>query len=149
MKKFLLFLCFGVISAHAQTTDNDQIKATINQFFIGMATADSTHIRATLGENCSLRTIVKTKDENVKVLQEDIEKFIKSVGTKREGVLYDERIQSFDIKIDAEMAIAWTPYQFYLNNTFSHCGVNVFTLMKTKNGWKIIGIIDTRRKTDC
>jgi len=33
------------------------------------------------------------------------------------------------------MAIAWTPYTFYFNDQLSHCGVNVFSLIKgTKCG---------------
>jgi hypothetical protein len=56
---------------------------------------------------------------------------------------------SYDIKIDDNMAIAWTPYEFYITDKFSHCGVNVFTLIKTEQGWKIAGIIDTRRKEKC
>jgi hypothetical protein len=47
------------------------------------------------------------------------------------------------------MATAWTPYKFYLDKTFSHCGVNAFQLFKSENGWKIISILDTRRKEPC
>ncbi len=47
------------------------------------------------------------------------------------------------------MAIAWTPYEFYVNDKFNHCGVDVFTLMQTAKGWKIMGIVDTRRKENC
>jgi hypothetical protein len=47
------------------------------------------------------------------------------------------------------MASVWAPYKFYLGDKFSHCGVDVFQLMKTGDGWKIIYIVDTRRKGDC
>ena len=44
---------------------------------------------------------------------------------------------------------AWTPYSFFLNDTFSHCGVNNFQLLKKEGEWKIIYLIDTRRKEGC
>jgi hypothetical protein len=47
------------------------------------------------------------------------------------------------------MAAAWTPYRFYRNGEFSHCGVNSFQLVKMAEGWKIVYIIDTRRKEPC
>jgi hypothetical protein len=40
-------------------------------------------------------------------------------------------------------------YKFYVGETFSHCGVNSFQLFKDKEGWKIIYLIDTRRKDPC
>ena len=46
------------------------------------------------------------------------------------------------------MANAWTPYQFWFNDQFSHCGVNSFQLIKVDNTWKIFFLVDTRRK-DC
>jgi SnoaL-like domain len=54
-----------------------------------------------------------------------------------------------EIKIDANMAMAWTPYKFYIGENFSHCGVNLFTLVKLEQDWKIVNIIDTRRRQGC
>jgi hypothetical protein len=46
------------------------------------------------------------------------------------------------------MANAWTSYEFYINGKLSHKGVNSFTLFKESEdlGWKIVHLIDTRRK---
>ncbi|RYZ94279.1 MAG: hypothetical protein EOP47_28140, partial [Sphingobacteriaceae bacterium] len=59
------------------------------------------------------------------------------------------RITWGDIKIDGELASVWTPYKFYLGDKFSHCGINFFQLMKMATGWKVIYIVDTRRKDNC
>lgn len=65
------------------------------------------------------------------------------------GKNIEERSLSFDIKIDGAMAISWTPYKLFFNGQFYHCGVDVFTLVKRENGWKIMGITDTPRKNNC
>ena len=57
-----------------------------------------------------------------------------------------EKIISFSIQVDGAMAHAWTPYEFYINEKLIHKGVNAFTLFKEDNSWKIIHLIDTRRK---
>jgi len=47
------------------------------------------------------------------------------------------------------MATVWAPYKFYYKGTFSHCGVDMFQLVRMKGGWKIVYLIDTRRKEPC
>jgi hypothetical protein len=55
----------------------------------------------------------------------------------------------YKIQIDEDLATVWTPYHFFVNSKLSHCGANAFTLVKIAGKWKIIAIIDTRRKTNC
>jgi hypothetical protein len=149
MKKLFTILFLAItISSFAQT-DEEQIKASINQVFDGMRKNDTTLIRQVLHPSCFLKSIGKNKEGVVKLQEDQIIDWLKSVGTKREGVILDERLLSYDIKIDGEMAMAWTPYELYVSNRFIHCGVDLFTMMKTDKGWKIIGIVDTRHKDNC
>ncbi|WP_337044665.1 nuclear transport factor 2 family protein [Emticicia sp. 17c] len=149
MKKLftILFIAFSA-TAFAQT-DEEQIKASINQVFDGMRKNDTTLIRQVLHPSCFLKSVLKTKTGEVKLQDDAIIGWLKSVGTKREGVILDERLTSYDIKVDGAMAMAWTPYELYVSDKFIHCGVDLFTLMKTEKGWQIIGIVDTRRKENC
>lgn len=152
MSKILLvsFICsFALAFAHAQQEQTTAVKATIDQLFDGMRANDSLLLKEVLYEEVTLRTVA-VNEQGEKFLQKaDIRDFIKAVGTKRPGVKFDERLSGYEIKVDGDMAMAWTPYSFYYNDKFTHCGVNVFILMKTSDGWKITGITDTRRKSDC
>lgn len=152
MKKFLLIfgivLLSGVIS-FGQMSGETEIKSTIDQLFDGIRANDSLLIQPILHQTCTLQTIQNDKDGNVIISKTDMAAFIKSVGTKRAGVQLDERLSGYDIKIDGDMATVWTPYSFFVNNNFSHCGVNAFTLIRQNDSWKILSITDTRRKTDC
>jgi len=78
-----------------------------------------------------------------------VQDFINRIATTPDHTVLDEKILEYQIKIDGQMASVWTPYEFYVNDTFSHCGVNSFQLIKTPEGWKITYIIDTRRKEGC
>lgn len=130
----------------AQTAE-DSVKAVINQFFKAMKTADGKLLLSCFGDSAILQTIVE-KDGSTTVKNEDIKEFADFVSQVKENDA-DERITFHDIKVDGPLAMAWTPYKFYWKGEFSHCGVDVFQLVKTNAGWKVQYIIDTRRKDNC
>lgn len=148
MKSFLtvVFMSFAVFSL-AQSTEAE-VKAPINQLFEGMKKADSTMVRQALAAGARLETVTKNKAGEMTVRSDSFEGFVKSIGKATAGDL-DEQLTAVDIKIDGDLATAWTPYKFFYKGAFSHCGVNAFQLIKTASGWKIWSIIDTRRKEGC
>ncbi|OIN57242.1 nuclear transport factor 2 family protein [Arsenicibacter rosenii] len=147
-KLSLLFLLLLTAPAFAQSPDETAVRATIDQMFTGMRKSDTTMFKSVFAPAASLQSVAKTKEGAVSVRQESIAGFIASVGKQTPGDL-DERLTGYDIKIDAELAVAWTPYTFYYKGQKSHCGVNVFTLVKINGSWKIQSIIDTRRRDGC
>lgn len=148
MKSFAIFLSVLFCNTAIAQQDNENIKKTISLFFDGMKTIDTALIRNSLDSSCFLYSIMQNKNGQAVLEKEAIDDFLQQVISLK-GKKLDERLTSFDIKIDAAMAIAWTPYNFYFNDQFSHCGVNVFTLIKRSDVWKIMGITDTRRKLGC
>lgn len=146
MKIILLSLSITT-SALAQSTDEAAVKTTINLLFDGMRKGDSTQVKNAFAPGATLQTIVN-KNGNVAVQNEDVRQFARSV-VKYPPFTLDERLSGMDIKIDAELATAWTPYVFYLQQKKNHCGVNAFTLVKANGNWRIQNVIDTRRTTNC
>jgi hypothetical protein len=95
-----------------------------------------------------MSTIVAT-GESTEVKSNPVADFVKRIAETPVDTQLDERILDYHIQIDGNLASVWTPYRFYVNENFSHCGVNSFQLVKMKEGWKIVYIIDTRRKEPC
>ena len=151
MKHFFAFLCLAASTSPAlaqkSPSESDAVKQTIAAFFTGMRQGDSTAVRRTLAPGAVFHTIA-TRAGITQVQPENPLDFLKSVGTPHPKV-WDERITFDKILIDANLASVWTPYEFYLGGTFSHCGYNSFQLVKLADGWKIAHIIDTRRKEKC
>jgi hypothetical protein len=141
-----LLLSTGM-SSYAQRTE-DSVKAVVNALFEGMKNADAEKIRNCFDDSAILQTIGRAKDGRIVVRNEKVSEFADYVGKQQKGVA-DERIAFETVKIDGPMAIAWTPYQFYYNGKFSHCGVNMFQLINLNGQWKIHFLIDTRRKEGC
>ncbi len=145
---FLLLVLLLSVKLFAQSADEAAVKVPIQQLFDSMKKSDSTLVRQSLMAGGHLETILKNKAGETIVRSDSFEGFVKSIGKATPGDL-DERLSSIEIRIDGDMATAWTPYKFYYKGNFSHCGVNAFQLIKTAAGWKIWSIIDTRRKEGC
>lgn len=99
-------------------------------------------------DSAILQTVAKTKEGKVSIRNEDVRDFAKQIAGVPKGDA-DERITFNMVKVDADLAIVWTPYQFYYKGSFSHCGVNSFHLVRINGEWKIQYLIDTRRKDNC
>ena len=67
--------------------------------------------------------------------------------SKGKGVLL-ERIWDPEVKIRGPIANVWTPYDFWIDGKFSHCGIDSFDLIKVDGQWKISGIMYTV-ESDC
>ena len=151
MKHFFSFLLLSAavspVLAQKAPAETEGVKQTISAFFDGMRKGDSTAVRRTLAPGAVFHTIA-TRGGTTQVQPESPLDFLKAVGTPHPKV-WDERITFDKILIDANLASVWTPYEFYLGGTFSHCGYNSFQLVKLADGWKIAHIIDTRRKEKC
>lgn len=151
MKSKILFTLFlGVIlnfSAFAQS-EEAQVEAVIRSLFDGMRAKNADQVAAAFSSDAIMQTVV-SKPEGISVGSNSVADFVKRIGATPAETQLDERIMEYEIQVDGQMASAWTPYQFFLNGNFSHCGVNSFQLVKFAEGWKIVYIIDTRRKDKC
>ena len=92
---------------------------------------------------------MRTKEGEIKTVKNDIEKILIAIQNRPAEQKWDERLLAFKIEADSAIANAWTPYEFYVNDNFSHCGVNVFQLFNDGKTWKIIAIADTRFREGC
>ena len=150
MKYFFILLTVLHVSFHtvnAQTAE-DSVKAAINKLFDGMKNADPALLKSSFADSAILQTITKDKQGNTIIQNEVVAAFVEFAGKQTRGAA-DERITFDIIKVDGPLAIAWTPYNFYFNGQFSHCGVNPFQLVRLNSEWKIQYIIDTRRRQGC
>ena len=150
MKKIIFPVIALLLSTQlvlAQTAE-DSVKASVNKLFEGMKNSDGGLLKTAFADSAILQTIGTDNSGASVIKSESVADFADLVSKQTKGSL-DERIEFGTIRIDGALAIVWTPYKFYYNGTFSHCGVNSFQLVRRKSGWKIQYLIDTRRKSAC
>ncbi|MEM5566861.1 nuclear transport factor 2 family protein [Psychroserpens sp. AS72] len=142
---FCILICTSICS-YSQTSETDNVKATIEHFFEAFHKQDSTLILKTVHPEIKMQSIGKDKEGNSVLSTSEFKKFLNSIVSIPKEKTFKEEILSYKIQVDGDMAHAWTPYKFYFDRNFSHCGVNSFQLFKDDGQWKIIYIIDTRRR---
>lgn len=54
-----------------------------------------------------------------------------------------ERGWDGDVAVSGVVATVTLPYDFYRDGTWSHCGVDVFTMVDTDSGWRIASLAYT------
>jgi hypothetical protein len=135
-------------SAFCQVSENDAVKKVINTLFDSMRSGDTVQLRSTLADGAIIQVIRSKKDNADMLVTEKANELIKTVGMPHNDV-YDEKVTFNGINISNNIATVWAPYKFYLGKKFSHCGIDVFQLMKTVNGWKIVSIFYDVRTGNC
>lgn len=145
----ILLLFTGISAASQEMVEDASVRQTIEAFFSAFHQQDSIVLRDLADSNVILQSISTNTDGETKMATESFDNFLKSIISIPETTKFEEKLHSFDIRINGALANVITPYSFYVNGNLSHCGVNSFQLFKDSGKWKIIYIVDTRIKEGC
>jgi len=130
----------------ADKQEEEKVLDVVNKFFKVLETGDMALAKEILminGSNFSIREEGESfsiRFTNYKTLIETLPK------TKGK---YREVIENPKVLIHKNMAVVWAEYKFFINEKFSHCGVDSFSLIKDTDQWKIVSIIYTVEKKGC
>jgi hypothetical protein len=127
----------------AQSHDEHDVRATVEQIFEGMRTANADLVREVLAPGVRFSGV----DDDGAVSVQSLDNWLNAIGTS-EG-RWDEQIYDVEVQIDGNMASVWAPFTFYFDGDISHCGINSIELMRDAESWKITQIADTRRTEGC
>lgn len=151
MIRFFLFSLLLVShSTFAQRSFTDvDAQAVIDTFFEGFHEGDTTKMRSVIASEVMLQTVYTDNEGKHKINSDSIDGLLNAIANRPKDQKWDERLLSYTVQIDGNLAHVWTPYEFWFNGNFSHCGANAFTLAKYDDGWKIVHLIDSRRRETC
>ena len=127
--------------------DEEAAVALVHRLFDAMRAKDTTAARGVFHPEARLQSVAPGPDGTTTVRTTSIDAFIGAIGGAT--VHLDERIWDVEVRLDGGLATVWTPYAFYADGTFSHCGVDAFQLAHTGDGWKILQVADTRQRDGC
>ncbi|PHS04118.1 MAG: 3-methyl-2-oxobutanoate hydroxymethyltransferase [Kordia sp.] len=144
--KILLVVMLFTVLGFSQTDEEYKVKYAIETFFDGFHQSDSIKMKSVMHSNMTLQSIQPNKEGKEALVNQNISGFLKLVTQYSKVRNWEEELQSFDFKIDGNLAQVWCPYLFYLNGMLSHCGANSIQLFYENEQWKIVSILDTRRK---
>jgi hypothetical protein len=121
-------------------TPEDEVVEVVQRLLDAIGDRDSASFRSlVLPEMQNL--VVYTEDDSVVIVRRQAEQTIRSLGSA--GPKYLERMWEPTVLVSGPIAAVWTPYDFYRDGEFSHCGVDAFHLVRTSEGWRIAAILYT------
>lgn len=138
----LVLACTAPIYA-ADSSEEKAVVAAAQKLFDAMSAHDGDAARAAMLPNVPFTSVAA----DGKVTSSTGEQFATRIGEIKKPLL--ERIWDPKVLIRGRIAQLWADYDVYIDGKFGHCGVDVFTLSKTADGWKIAAVADSRETEGC
>ena len=140
----LLIILFIIATSNgiAQDSKKEVLKVVTN-FFNTMETKDSVAFNNLFLENAYAYSVRQHSDSIL--VRNSILKASTSKNTLKERL----REEEITIHINNNVAAVWAPYDFWINEEHSHCGYEVFTLIKKDTGWKIASLTYSVEQDAC
>jgi hypothetical protein len=130
------------LALNADTADEQAVLAPIQAMFAGMSARDAAAIKKP-----TMPGGVMVLMRDGKPVQMTFEDFATRVGKPGKEQI-EEKIHDPLVKIDNDLAVVWAPFDFYVDGKVSHCGTDLFNLVRQNGAWLIASVADTSRN-DC
>lgn len=132
--------------AAPEVHEGDRVLDTVYAFMAGLEARDAEGMRALVTEPGFL-AMVQERDGPDRVALTDLDSVITSLAGNQSDLsepLYDPWVN-----VDGPVAMVWAYYDFLRDGELSHCGVDVFTLLRVDGEWKIATITYSHLEEGC
>lgn len=136
-KIFLLIFIIGAIAGNSQSTnenDKKQILEKVELFFQALEKQDTNLYKSVFMTEATGWAIRTRNDSIITSTWRTADRVKRLINP---ASIVEEKLLSYEIKVHRQIAMAWVPYTLSVSGKFSHCGVDLFTFIKTDQGWKI------------
>ena len=127
-------------------SDEAAVTATVEAFMRGLAARDAAAMRAQVTEPGFVAR-VEERDGADRVALIPMAQLIASVSSI--PVPVSEPLYGEVVTVDGPVATVRADYDFIIDNKRSHCGVDIFTLMRIDGAWKIATITYSHLAAGC
>ena len=140
-------IAIGSGSAAAQSSEEQAVRNTVNQFFRALAERDRALLTSiTLPGSLNISTSVSNQGAT-EIRIQNYKQLLDNLGGEGPALL--ERVWNPTILIRRDIATFWAPYDFYVNGAFSHCGIDSFQLIKRQDQWFLTNLSWTVERENC
>lgn len=123
-----------------QPSERDAVLKTVQAFFDTMTARDVEGARNVLQPQGRFHAM-SMKDGKPDVRAFSNEEYLADLQASKRRM--QERIWDPEVRIIGLIATVTAPYDFWIDGKLSHCGVDIFDLIKTEDGWKLAGGVYT------
>lgn len=135
------------LPALAQDTSAEaEVVATINALMAAFVAKDGEAMAAMLADN-AFRILVREGEGGEEVQSMPMHDLVARLAEIPADIA--EPISITQVLVDGPVAMVWADYAFYVDGDLSHCGVDIFTLVRVAGEWKIATVTDSFIANDC
>lgn len=137
----LLLSLVILVASQPAVQEREAVLRTVQAFFDTMTASDVEGARKILQPQGRFHAM-SMKDGKPEVRAFSNEEYF-AILQENSRQRRQERMWNPDVRINGLIASVTAPYDFWIDDKFSHCGVDAFDLIKTEEGWKIAGGVYT------
>ena len=148
MRSFL-FVLAAALSHHTfgQSDDEKLVRATAEQFFLAIETKDRALLESIMVPGSLNISTQELQNDQAKITTLNYASMIDlltGAGNEKKERAWDETIL-----VQGHIAVYWAPYDFHVDQKFTHCGIDSFQLIKKEGRWLISNASWTRETLNC
>ena len=141
----LAALVFATPACAAPAPEDAPVLATVQRFFDALAARDTSAVREIVLPGGVYTAVRVNADGTSRVTRLPVDDtFSKSIGP---GL--NERMWAPVVSRRGPIATVSAPYEFQVNGKTTHCGVDMFSLVRDETGWKIASLMWTQEAEAC
>ena len=124
--------------------EREAVLATVQAIFDALAAGDGATLRRVMHPQVLMHSVERSADGARTVSTSTLEELIARV--KGSEAVLTERMFDPEVRISGDLAMVWTPYDFYVGDQLSHCGADALILARDAETetWQIVSLSWTR-----
>jgi hypothetical protein len=124
----------------------DSVLATVQEFFRTMTANDRSAAARVVAADGQYYA-VRQDPESLTVRRVTHAEYLDRLRPGADRMV--ERLWDPTVLVHGPIAAVWAPYDIHRNGRFLHCGVDHFSLVRLRDGWKVVGATFTMEPTGC
>lgn len=124
--------------------ERGEILRAVDGFIDALNAADTVAMARLVDPNVGIMTVICQGPNNI-LAAESLEMLYQGVARMRDAGCRETQT-GCQVATDGALASVWCQYTFQQRGRTTHRGANAYQLYKTRKGWRIIQVTDTRHK---
>ena len=129
---------------HPSDEDRAAILSVVQSLFDALAERDGETLRALLHPDVVMRSVEAASEGARSIATSTLNDLVARVEGGEE--VLTERMFDPEVRVSGDLAMVWTPYDFYVGEALSHCGADVFVMVREGDVWRVTGLSWTRQQ---
>lgn len=123
--------------------EREAILAAVQGIFDALATGDGEILREIMHPDVLMHSVERAADGTRSSSTSTRDELIARLEGSEQ--VLTERMWDAEVRVSGDLAMVWTPYDFYVGEELSHCGADALLLTRNDDeSWKIIALSWTR-----